>query len=293
MGLLLTPHRVDGIRPRDRLPTKGLAGEGGEGIPTRNARALGVQGEDHVDVSIQINILQGRVHRRSLSAGGTEQHCSRVYGGGIKGASGQDGDRDHPFAPRIDAVREAAGLDVDVHLEDSCERHYCLVIESRGLAVVPEIKRQNVWAYLEKAGERRRKSLWRTHVFISATGERAKAGVSPYLYAVEEDSGRVVGMNIDNQRWVTKTRWKGKGRPIQRANTQPTGSTRVETGGTTEYKLSSRDLGIPRDVCNDMRLLPGGPAIYTGLIERVKSSFSTVAANKSYCLSRLGPGGVD
>ena len=113
VSLLLTPHRLDGIRALNGLPAKGLSREGGEGIPAYNTRILSLEVEDHISVPVSIDILQGRLHRRSLSTVWTKADCSLVYSGGIKGIRSQDGHWDHPFGSGVDAVREGARLDVD------------------------------------------------------------------------------------------------------------------------------------------------------------------------------------
>src|SRR5439155_8372069 len=113
VSLLLTPHRLDGIRALNGLPAKGLSCEGRRGIPAYNTRILSLEVENHISVPVSVDILQGRLHRRSLSAVWTKADCSRVYSGGIKGIRSQDGHWDHPFASGFDAVREGARLDVD------------------------------------------------------------------------------------------------------------------------------------------------------------------------------------
>src|SRR5439155_15414846 len=105
---LLTPHRLEGIRALNGLPAKGLSCDGGGGIPAYNTRILSLEVEDHISVSVSIDILQGRLHRRSLSAVWTKADCSLVYSGGIKGIRSQDGHWDHPFASGVDAVRVGA-----------------------------------------------------------------------------------------------------------------------------------------------------------------------------------------
>src|SRR5438876_1105945 len=110
---LLTPHRLEGIRALNGLPAKGLSCDGGGGIPAYNTRILSLEVEDHISVPVSVDILQGRLHRRSLSAVWTKADCSLVYSGGIKSIRSQDGHRDHPFGSGVDAVREGARLDVD------------------------------------------------------------------------------------------------------------------------------------------------------------------------------------
>ena len=100
-GLLLTTYRVDGIRSFDCLSPLGLPRDRGGGISTSNARTLGIEVQDHVGVPIAINILQGRLHWSSLSAGGAKADRGRVNGGGIESGSCQDGYRDYPFALRM------------------------------------------------------------------------------------------------------------------------------------------------------------------------------------------------
>src|SRR5262245_12409830 len=55
-SLLLTARRLDGIRALNGLPAKGFSCEGSGRIPTRNARNLGIEVEDHIGVSVSINI---------------------------------------------------------------------------------------------------------------------------------------------------------------------------------------------------------------------------------------------
>src|ERR671915_1446111 len=93
-----TPHCLDGIGPFDCLPAQGLTCKGGGSISTLDACVLGIELKDEIGVSISIDILQGRLHRSSLSTGCAKEDCIWVYGGGIKGASRQDGHRDHPLA---------------------------------------------------------------------------------------------------------------------------------------------------------------------------------------------------
>src|SRR5438093_11791803 len=84
VSLLLTPHRLDGIRALNGLPAKGLSCEGRGGIPAYNTRILSLEVEDHISVPVSVDILQGRLHRRSLSTVRTKADCSLVYGRGIK-----------------------------------------------------------------------------------------------------------------------------------------------------------------------------------------------------------------
>ena len=77
-GFLLTPHRHDGISPLDCVPVNSLSGEHGGGVPALNARILGPKVEDHIQVSIPVDILQGRLHRSSLRAGSPEEDWLRA-----------------------------------------------------------------------------------------------------------------------------------------------------------------------------------------------------------------------
>src|SRR5215208_6802894 len=104
---LITSDRFDEIRSCDYLPAKSLSYERYGGNPAHNTRVLGIEVEDHVDVSISIDILKGKVHRSSLSTGCPKADRARVYGGAIKGISSQNGHGDLPFAPRVDTVRQA------------------------------------------------------------------------------------------------------------------------------------------------------------------------------------------
>src|ERR671919_1494465 len=116
-----TPHRLDGISPLDRLPAKGLACESGGGISTLDACVLSIEVEDHISVSISINVLQGILDRSGFSASSTKVDCGRVHRRSIEGSSvvsgvrSQNCHRDLPTARWIDAVGEAARLNVDRH----------------------------------------------------------------------------------------------------------------------------------------------------------------------------------
>ena len=113
-------HCFDRVSPLDCLPVKGFSPEGGERIPTQNGRPLVFEMKDHVGVPVSIDILQGGVHRTSLSAVCTKENCGRVYGGSIKKVSGQNGHRYLPTAVWVNAVCEDAGLDVNRDLNGCC-----------------------------------------------------------------------------------------------------------------------------------------------------------------------------
>ena len=53
----LTPHRSDGVRPLDCLPTKGFSRKRDGSVPTRNARVLGAEVQHQVLLAISIDIL--------------------------------------------------------------------------------------------------------------------------------------------------------------------------------------------------------------------------------------------
>ena len=128
--------------------------------------------EDQIDVPIPINILQGRVHRSSLSAGWTEQDCGRVYGGGIKGVSRQDRHRGDAFASRVDAVRVAPRFDVDCDLGCGPSTRESLDLRiGEGMAVDPNVVDVTV---PPEPGVR---------VEVSADADR-KAGVVPIVTAL-------------------------------------------------------------------------------------------------------------
>ena len=62
-------------------------------VTTDNPRCapLGLELENQIDVSISIDILQGRLHRSGLSAGCIEADRRWVYIGGLKGLGRQNG----------------------------------------------------------------------------------------------------------------------------------------------------------------------------------------------------------
>ncbi len=84
VSLLLTPHHLDGIGPRDRLPANSLPCERSLGITTLDTRVLSVEVKDHIGVPISIHILQGRMHRSSFSPRCTKKNRCRSHGGAIK-----------------------------------------------------------------------------------------------------------------------------------------------------------------------------------------------------------------
>jgi len=63
---------------------------------------------NHIDVLISVYILKGKMHRSSLSPV-LPNGRGRIYGGGIKGRSSQEG-TGITLAIGVDAVWEAAGL---------------------------------------------------------------------------------------------------------------------------------------------------------------------------------------
>src|SRR5204863_1381587 len=113
----LMTHRTNGIRPRDRLPAKGLPCQNLLCIATVYAYALGAEVENHVDVPVSIDILQGRPCRSGLCASGAKADCAGFDCGGIKGGRRQNGHWRHSPTLGVDAVWEAARLDVNRNLE--------------------------------------------------------------------------------------------------------------------------------------------------------------------------------
>jgi len=111
--LLLTPCRLDGILPCDSLPTAGFAGQSGRGIPTANLCLLGIEVEDHIQVSVSIDILKSRLDWCSFRTGLPKADRGRGNSGGIKGGRRQDSHRDLAVVPGVDAIGKAPRLDVD------------------------------------------------------------------------------------------------------------------------------------------------------------------------------------
>ena len=81
------------------------------------AYALGAEVEDHVDVPVSIDVLQGRLCRSGLCADGAKADCAGFDCGGIKGGRRQNGHWRHSPTLEVDTVREAARLDVNRDLE--------------------------------------------------------------------------------------------------------------------------------------------------------------------------------
>jgi hypothetical protein len=78
-----------------------------------DARFLGVEVEYQVIITVPINVLDVTLAMRLCSSIWAKLDAQGINSGGIEGIGSEDSYTDYPFALRINAVREAARLDVD------------------------------------------------------------------------------------------------------------------------------------------------------------------------------------
>ncbi len=69
--------------------------------------------EDEVEQTVRVGILDVRECMSDPSSIRSESNRRGSHGAGIEGISTENSHWDIPLAPRVDAIGEAAGLDVD------------------------------------------------------------------------------------------------------------------------------------------------------------------------------------